>query len=110
MPFAQSYQSGFGRPVRGSNIGTSGGGIRLRAIPIDPCYICRMFKPLKNPSDVELTALIRASRHCAARRIVDPRSGDQWCWPAEQATHREAADILGIHYDRQPGEGDIITI
>lgn len=52
--------------------------------------------------------MIRASRHKALRRIVTP-DGTVWYWPAEQATHREGADALGIPYDRKPGEGDIVT-
>lgn len=52
--------------------------------------------------------MIRASRHKALRRIVTT-DGTAWYWPAEQATHREAADALGIPYDRPPGGGDIVT-
>jgi hypothetical protein len=67
-------------------------------------------KPLRNPSNAEISALIRASKHKAARRIVDPRNGDAWYWPAEAGTHREGADFLGVPYDRPPGAGDIVTL
>lgn len=74
------------------------------------CYNQLMFAPIKNPSDQELVALIRSSPNTTARRIVDPRNGDAWYWPAEQATHREGADTLGIPYDRLPGAGDIVVL
>jgi hypothetical protein len=64
----------------------------------------------KNPDDDEITAIIRRSRHGAARRIVDYRSGDVWVWPAEIATHAEGAEKLGVPYDKRPGEGDILTL
>ncbi len=69
-----------------------------------------MFKPSRNPTDHQLAALIRSSRHLAARRITDPATGDLWYWPAEQATHAEGAALLRIPYDRPPGGGDIVTI
>jgi hypothetical protein len=68
-----------------------------------------MFSPTKNPTDSEVRGIIAASKHKAARRVTDPRNGDQWYWPAEQATHAEGAGHLGVPYDRPPGAGDIIT-
>lgn len=67
-----------------------------------------MFEPIKNPSPVQVRDIIAASRHQAARRITDHRNGDVWCWPAEQATHREGADALDIPYDLPPGAGDML--
>jgi hypothetical protein len=65
---------------------------------------------VKNPSAEQIAAIVRGSKHQAARRIVDPRNGDVWAWPAEHATHREGADALGVPYDRPPGAGDIVTL
>jgi len=67
------------------------------------------FSPLRNPTGEQITALVARSRHDAARRIIDPTTGDAWYWPAEQATHAEGAAKLGIPYDRPPGAGDIVT-
>jgi hypothetical protein len=69
-----------------------------------------MFEPLKNPSTAAIRALAGKSKHDACRRICDPRSGDFWYWPFEQATHAEGASVLGVPYDRKPGEGDVIFI
>lgn len=63
-----------------------------------------------NPSPDDIARMIKASTHKAARRIVDPRNGDAWYWPAEQGTHAEGAKTLGVPYDRRPGEGDIVTL
>lgn len=68
-----------------------------------------MMKFAKNPSDSEIVALAEASKHKALRRIVE-EDGTAWYWPAEQGTHREGADSLGIAYSRPPGMGDIVTI
>lgn len=35
-------------------------------------------KPLRNPTRPALAALIRSSKHQAARRLIDPRNGDFW--------------------------------
>jgi len=67
------------------------------------------FTARQNPTDEEIREIIAASKHKAARRITDPRNGDRWYWPAEQATHAEGAAKLGVPYDRPPGEGDIVT-
>lgn len=63
-----------------------------------------------NPSPEEIARIIQASAHKAARRIVDPLTGNAWYWPAEQGTHAEGASALGVPYDRRPGEGDIVTL
>lgn len=68
------------------------------------------FHPLRNPTEAELAELIRSSRHDAARRIVDPRNDDVWCWRAEEATHAEGAGKLGVPYDKPPGAGEIVTL
>jgi hypothetical protein len=68
-----------------------------------------MFNPTRNPSDADVRGIIAASKYKAARRITDPRNGDHWYWPAEQATHAEGAAHLKVPYDRPPGAGDIIT-
>ena len=69
-----------------------------------------MFAPVKNPSPAEIKDLLATSQHKAARRIRDPRTGDHWYWPFEQATHAEGAKVLGILYERTPGEGDVIFL
>ena len=69
-----------------------------------------MFTPKKNPTKQDLTDILTASRHAAARRVQDPASGDFWYWPFEQATHAEGADKLGIPYHRKPGDGDVIFL
>ncbi|MCI5112070.1 MAG: hypothetical protein MRY75_16080 [Marivita sp.] len=66
--------------------------------------------PIKNPPHAAIVAMIKGSREQAARRITDPRNGDEWYWPAEQGTHAEGAAHLGVPYDRRPGEGDIVTL
>lgn len=66
--------------------------------------------PKQNPDDTAIRAAIAASKHRAARRIIDPRDGTIWIWPAEQGTHAEGAGRLGVPYDRPPGAGDILTI
>jgi hypothetical protein len=66
--------------------------------------------PVKNPDADAIREMINRSKHKAARRIVDPRTGDTWYWPAEAGTHREGAEYLGVPYDRPPGAGDIVTL
>lgn len=68
------------------------------------------FAPVRNPTAEQVASLVARSRHRAARRIVDPATGDEWYWPAELATHAEGAAKLGIPYDRPPGAGDIVTL
>jgi hypothetical protein len=68
------------------------------------------FEARKNLTDDEIAAMIRASKVKAVRRITDPRTGDNWYWPAEMATHREGADQLAVPYDKRSGEGDILTL
>ena len=67
------------------------------------------FTPVRNPSPDTIAAMLAASRYRALRLIVDPRTGDRWLWPAEQATHAEGASRLGVPHDRPPGAGDIVT-
>lgn len=63
---------------------------------------------VKNPTRDQTLAVIAKSKHKAARRLVDPRTGDVWIWPAEDATHADGAKRLGIPYDKRPGEGEIV--
>jgi len=67
------------------------------------------FSPVCNPMPDTIAPMLASSRHRALRMIVDPRTGDRWLWPAEQATHAEGASRLGVPYDRPPGAGDIVT-
>lgn len=68
------------------------------------------FHALRNPTPAEIHDLVTASKHAAARRIVDPRNGDHWYWDAALGTHAEGAANLAVPYDRPPGAGDIITL
>jgi hypothetical protein len=61
------------------------------------------FEPRKNLSDDEIRDLIKASRLKAVRHITDPRNGDKWYWPAEQATHAWGAEHLGVPYEAYGG-------
>jgi threonyl-tRNA synthetase len=67
-------------------------------------------KVLKNPTAKQIEEIIIASKHKAARALTDCRNGDIYVWDAAEATHREAADHLGIPYDKKPGQGDILTL
>ena len=68
------------------------------------------FEAHRNPTNSKIAELIKASAENAARMITDPRNGDRWVWPAEQATHAEGAGKLEVPYSRKPGEGDILTL
>lgn len=62
---------------------------------------------VKNPTPVQVSALLAKSKHRALRRIVTP--SETWYWPAENGTHRQGADSLGLEYHLPPGAGDIVT-
>ncbi|MBB4286606.1 hypothetical protein [Roseospira goensis] len=65
---------------------------------------------IRNSTPDQIRAMIRDSAHGAVRRLTDPRTGDVYCWPAEQATHAVGAAELCIPYDRPPGAGDVLTL
>lgn len=69
-----------------------------------------MVEAIRNPTPEQVRDMIRASRHQAVRRIIDPRNGDVWCWPAEQGSHAQGAAFLGVPYDPPPNGGDILTL
>lgn len=69
-----------------------------------------MVDAIRNPTPEQVRDMLRASRHQAVRRITDPRNGDVWWWPAEQATRAEGAADLMVPYDKPPGAGDILTL
>ena len=62
---------------------------------------------VKNPDSLTIKRMLAASKHKALRRIITPEGA--WYWPAENGTHREGADNLGLHYDRLAGLGDTMT-
>ncbi len=62
-----------------------------------------MWTPIKNPTQEQLNKLFEQSQHNALR-VIKVHDG-QWCWPFEQATHREGAEKLGIEYAIRPGRG-----
>jgi len=69
-----------------------------------------VLQPIKNPTEEEITALIKSSKLKCVRKISDPSTGDLWYWPAEQGTHAEGADFLNIAYDKEPGTGEIVVL
>ena len=69
-----------------------------------------MLAPTKNPTEDEVAALIKSSKHRCVRKISNPETGDLWYWPAEQGTHAEGADFLNIAYDKAPGTGEVVIL
>ena len=54
------------------------------------------FDAMKNPDGSAIGKLATQSPTRKVRRILDPVTLEYWYWPAEQATHAEAAERLGI--------------
>jgi hypothetical protein len=65
--------------------------------------------PTRNPTVAQIQAIIAASPHKAARRIICERTGDVWVWPFDQATHLQGAHRLGTDYTRPPEGGDVLV-
>ena len=65
------------------------------------------FNAVKNPDGSTIGKLAAQSPSHKIRRILDPRTRAYWYWPAEQATHAEAAERLGI--TGALGEDDIVV-
>ena len=68
-----------------------------------------MIDAVKNPAPDDIQRILALSPTRTARRLVDEITGDVWVWPAEQATHADAARQLGATYSRPPGAGEIIV-
>lgn len=68
-----------------------------------------MFTPIQDATEDDLRALLDQSPSRTLRCIVDPSTGISWCWPAEQATHAQGAERLGVPYFLPPGAGEIIA-
>ncbi|WP_305985358.1 hypothetical protein [Roseibium sp. MMSF_3544] len=68
------------------------------------------FTPVRNPTEKQIEAILKASSHNAARQITDPRTGDVYVWPFEQADHATGAKKLLVPYNRPPGDGDVLTL
>ena len=66
------------------------------------------FDALKNPDGSAIGELARRSPSGKVRRILDPETLAYWYWPAEQATHAEAAERLGIT-DALGGDDIVVT-
>ena len=66
-------------------------------------------RALKNPAPHQIAALIASSKHKAAHRIEDEKTGDVYVWDAAEGTHAEGAAQLGLAYSRPPGAGDILV-
>ena len=58
---------------------------------------------VKDPTPAQISALLAKSKHRALRRIVTPDGA--WYWPAENGTHRQGADSLGLEYHLPPRSG-----
>jgi hypothetical protein len=63
---------------------------------------------LKNPTNEQIAALVEGSKHRAARRLVDEKTGDVYVWDACKGTHAECAAAFGLSYSLPPGAGEII--
>lgn len=74
----------------------------------DPAEIERI-GAVRDPSDRQVVAMIKASPVRAVRRIVCERTGAVWCWPAERAEHAAGARIVGATYTR-PAGGELLTL
>ena len=73
------------------------------AIVIDGGPLGRVAKALSGKVGQSRLPTSSAHTQRAARRIIDPRSGDVWIWPAEQATHAEGAERLWVPTTRSLG-------
>jgi len=62
-------------------------------------------KILQNPTERELKGFLNRTRFKAARRIVDPDTGDTYVWDAnDPALHALVAEKLGIDPKRMQGD------
>jgi hypothetical protein len=72
-------------------------------------YYGQPVKILQNPSPERTKGFLNRSKYKAARRIIDPATGDVYIWDAaDPALHKLVADQLGI--DPAKMTGDMIGI
>jgi hypothetical protein len=65
---------------------------------------------LQNPSQQQLNGFMARTQYKAARRLVDPSTGDVYVWDAgNPALHDFVARRLGIEY-KPTGKGDVLFL
>jgi hypothetical protein len=70
-------------------------------------YFGAPVKILRNGSRREVDAFIGKTKYKAARRVVDPDTGDEYIWDAgDPALHKMVAEALGIRFD--PDKSDTL--
>lgn len=88
-------------------LGTMAGKAR-GAVELD--YYGTPLRVLQNPSPREMAGFLGRSKYKAARRIIDPDTGDVYVWDAaDPALHRMVAEHLGVPW-RKNTVADIIGL
>ena len=66
-------------------------------------YYGEPLRILQNPSPQQMQGFMARTQYKAARRLVDPATGDVYLWDAgAPALHRNVADSLGIDWSARP--------
>ncbi|MGN6582238.1 MAG: hypothetical protein ACTHJV_00890 [Rhizobiaceae bacterium] len=82
-------------PVAGSVAGKEFKRLAHGAFEMD--YFGQPLKVLQNPTTNELKGFLNRTSFNAARRIIDPSTGETYVWDAaEPALHQHVADQLGL--------------
>jgi hypothetical protein len=72
---------------------------------IDLDYYGSPVQVMQNPTPTRLQGFLNKTKYKAARRIVDPASGDVYVWDADApALHALVAERLGLKYDSNMGD------
>ena len=72
-------------------------------------YFGQPMRIMQNPSPQEAKGFLNRTKYKAARRIVDPDTGDEYIWDAgDPAMHAMVAEKLGIDPKRM--QGDVIGL
>jgi hypothetical protein len=72
---------------------------------IDLDYYGSPVQVMQNPTPARLQGFLNKTKYKAARRIVDPASGDVYVWDADApALHALVAERLGLKYDSNMGD------
>ena len=72
-------------------------------------YYGQQVKVLQNPSPVQLKGFLNRTQYKAARRIVDPDTGDVYVWDAgDPALHALVAERIGVDAGRM--KADVLAI
>jgi len=76
---------------------------------IDLNYYGSPVQVMQNPTPARLQGFLNKTKYKAARRIIDPTSGDVYVWDADApALHALVAEQLGLKYN--PKMGDIVGL